>query len=357
VPGDDANVSFDNITASDTINVDAGSIIIPMPTTGATVPSAQLGTLSIGSGAEAALAAPSGTASHAVLILGALSLAGSSGSWKSQLDLAGNDLILHNGAAATIESQIAQGKNGNWTGQGIISSAAAADPSQFTTLGYLVNNNGSGQAIYGSATPLGLFDGISPAVTDLLIRDSYVGDANLDGIVDGSDYTRIDNGFHNHLTGWINGDFNYDGVVDGSDYTLIDNAYNKQNAVGTARPAFTTAAQSITAGAAWAPIKFQTGDAPGDDATAPTIALASGSVGGALLEDGIAVTSFAAPAGQSSVSFEDTDTQIGIPIPIASVAGITWVPQQQTSTAGTGIDTDAVTIEPLIDKPLINLIA
>ena len=40
----------------------------------------------------------------------------------------------------------------------------------------------------------------------------------------------IDNGYLNHLTGWYNGDFNYDGVVDGSDYTLIDNAFNSQGA-------------------------------------------------------------------------------------------------------------------------------
>jgi hypothetical protein len=32
------------------------------------------------------------------------------------------------------------------------------------------------------------------------------------------------------LTGWFNGDFNYDNVVDGSDYTLIDNTYNQQGA-------------------------------------------------------------------------------------------------------------------------------
>jgi hypothetical protein len=30
------------------------------------------------------------------------------------------------------------------------------------------------------------------------------------------------------MTGWANGDFNYDGVIDGSDYTLIDNAFNTQ---------------------------------------------------------------------------------------------------------------------------------
>ena len=60
------------------------------------------------------------------------------------------------------------------------------------------------------------------------MKYTYYGDANLDGKVDASDYSLIDNGYLNHLTGWYNGDFNYDGVINGSDYTLIDNAFNMQ---------------------------------------------------------------------------------------------------------------------------------
>jgi hypothetical protein len=30
------------------------------------------------------------------------------------------------------------------------------------------------------------------------------------------------------LTGWYNGDFNYDGVINGDDYTLIENAFSTQ---------------------------------------------------------------------------------------------------------------------------------
>ncbi len=60
------------------------------------------------------------------------------------------------------------------------------------------------------------------------MKYTYFGDANLDGMVNGSDYTLIDNGFNNNLTGWRNGDFNYDGIINGDDYTLIDNAFNTQ---------------------------------------------------------------------------------------------------------------------------------
>ena len=43
------------------------------------------------------------------------------------------------------------------------------------------------------------------------------------------------------LTGWFNGDFNYDGVINGSDYTLIDNAFNTQGAQLAAQIASPTA--------------------------------------------------------------------------------------------------------------------
>ena len=56
------------------------------------------------------------------------------------------------------------------------------------------------------------------------MKFTYVGDTNLDGKVDGTDYSRIDNGYLMNLTGWANGDFNFSGNVDGSDYLLIDNA-------------------------------------------------------------------------------------------------------------------------------------
>jgi len=64
------------------------------------------------------------------------------------------------------------------------------------------------------------------------VKYTYYGDANLNGTVDGSDYSLIDNGYTSHgtLTGWQNGDFNYDGAINGSDYTLMDNAFNTQGA-------------------------------------------------------------------------------------------------------------------------------
>ncbi|NVO20031.1 MAG: hypothetical protein HXX13_10045 [Bacteroidetes bacterium] len=51
----------------------------------------------------------------------------------------------------------------------------------------------------------------------------YAGDANLDGVVDGSDMAAIDNASTSILIGYQTEDVNGDGVVDGSDMAIIDN--------------------------------------------------------------------------------------------------------------------------------------
>jgi hypothetical protein len=152
--------------------------------------------------------------------MSSLSLTGS-----GTLDLNNNDLIIHNGNLTAVTGYIKSGygSGGNWQGVGIASSTAADDPTHLTSLGTILNTNRLGAPIYTT------FDGQSAVAGDVLVKYTYYGDANLDGQVDGSDYTLIDNGFNNHLTGWYNGDFNYDGTVDGSDYTLIDNAFNTQS--------------------------------------------------------------------------------------------------------------------------------
>jgi hypothetical protein len=156
-----------------------------------------------------------------------LSFAGTTGAWGGSLDLTDNDFVLEFSKVtfATVNSLVAQGYDGGkWDGQGISSSTAAADTTHLTAIGVIPNYS---RVFYGT----NLFDGTAILSTsDILLKYTYYRDANLDGRVDGSDYTRIDAGFASKgsLTGWYNGDFNYDGKVDGSDYTLIDNAFNRQ---------------------------------------------------------------------------------------------------------------------------------
>jgi fibronectin-binding autotransporter adhesin len=170
--------------------------------------------LSIAQGAQVTLA-NHGTNSDFIPVISSLSNSGT-------IDLTNNGLDIQNGSISTVNSQVQAAYNsGAWNGtnasSGVItSSLAASDTTHLTAVGV--------------ATNLTTFEGLSVSSSDVLVKYTYYGDANLDGAVDGSDYSMIDNGYLNGLTGWQNGDFNYDGVVDGSDYTLIDNSFNMQGA-------------------------------------------------------------------------------------------------------------------------------
>ena len=180
--------------------------------------------VTVGAGGKVALAGGT-AASRSVLVTSALSIAGSTGAWTGQLDLGGNDLIVHGGDLPTVTDQARSGFNlggtgGLFAGQGITSAKAAADAAHLTAVGVIANTTAAGGQLYTS------FDGQPVSASDVLVRYTYFGDTNLDGVVNASDYGRVDAGFVGHLSGWANGDFNYDGVVDGSDYALIDNAFN-----------------------------------------------------------------------------------------------------------------------------------
>jgi autotransporter-associated beta strand protein len=153
---------------------------------------------------------------HTALTINGLTDAGT-------IDLTDHDAVVRGSSLAAVVALKTQGR--------LISSTAASDTRHITALGIILNGG-----LYGSGTTNGLFDGVSPAATDVLVRYTYNGDANLNGQVDGSDYSLIDAGYISQrpgfngtvLNGWYNGDFNYDGVVDGSDYSLIDNAFSGQ---------------------------------------------------------------------------------------------------------------------------------
>jgi autotransporter-associated beta strand protein len=177
-----------------------------------------------------------GSGSQVVFGVGSLSISGSTNAWAGKLDLANNDLVAYRGSLSKITNQVKSGyAGGTWQGNGITSSAAAADTTHLTALG-VIQDTVDGVTTNG-AQLYTTFNGVAVYSNDVLIGYTYYGDANLDGQVDGLDYTQIDNAYLNNqtpgatqMTGWYNGDFNYDGIINGSDYTLIDNAFNAQGA-------------------------------------------------------------------------------------------------------------------------------
>ena len=62
----------------------------------------------------------------------------------------------------------------------------------------------------------------------MLLKTTYYGDTDFNGIVNFDDYSRTDAGFNSSRTGWFNGDFDMNDSVNFDDYSLIDLAFNTQ---------------------------------------------------------------------------------------------------------------------------------
>ena len=67
------------------------------------------------------------------------------------------------------------------------------------------------KSMYGQAA---LFAGEVIDTTAVLVKFTYYGDTDFNGVVDFDDYSRTDAGFNNNRTGWLNGDFDGNGNVD-----------------------------------------------------------------------------------------------------------------------------------------------
>ncbi len=62
---------------------------------------------------------------------------------------------------------------------------------------------------------------------DLLLKYTYIGDANLNGVVSFDDYIGMDNAFFGLVPnlGWATGDVNLDGAINFDDYSKVDQAF------------------------------------------------------------------------------------------------------------------------------------
>jgi hypothetical protein len=120
-----------------------------------------------------------------------------------------------------VENETAIGANfssGYWNGNtGIYSTSAANNPMRCTAVGE------------GTAFDEGLvgqyWGPYQLTNTDVLIRYTYYGDANLSGTVTSADLALVATNLGMNDARWEEGDFNYDGVVNASDYTLAVQCY------------------------------------------------------------------------------------------------------------------------------------
>lgn len=73
-------------------------------------------------------------------------------------------------------------------------------------------------------------------MNEILVKFTCMGDSDLSGSIDATDYSLIDNGYVNGLSGWINGDYDHSGAINATDYAWIDNSYvNQSGALGPMR--------------------------------------------------------------------------------------------------------------------------
>jgi len=140
------------------------------------------------------------------------------------LDLNDNALIVTGGSAS--RNAVLDLTSGYVKWGGIMSSINGP----FGGLAALVNDKGDGTALVGS------LGGQSIGVNDVIVKYTWNGDANIDGLVNADDYFQIDSGYISQNPGWYNGDFNYDNVINADDYFLIDSAFIGQTGpLATAR--------------------------------------------------------------------------------------------------------------------------
>jgi hypothetical protein len=152
------------------------------------------------------------------------------------LDVADNTLVLDYEGASTIGAfdgvaydgvtgMIARAYNFSaWDGPGLSTSMPQAAEG-LTTLA--VGEAADVIGVSGEQTTL--WHGVVVDATAVIVRYTYAGDMNLDGLVDAADYGAIDNWVQFPGTwGHGNGDLNFDGVIDAADYGVIDNSIQMQ---------------------------------------------------------------------------------------------------------------------------------
>lgn len=182
-------------------NIDgAGSTNVTAAGASLTANSIRQSSLMIGAGNSVTIAANSGASRLNTLSINAT----------GKLDLADNDLIVVNGNLAALTAQLRSGLDINSSygnGPGITSNAFATNPAGNTVLGVAPNSE------LGYTT----FAGQPVGANDVLIKYTYFGDADLNGVVDtATDFDLYITGMTSggSLHGWLFGDFDYNGAVD-----------------------------------------------------------------------------------------------------------------------------------------------
>jgi len=242
-----ATVDVNELTASGAVNISGGQLMtVQTVDVSGTVNvhsnakvvianSSEIGTLDVTTGATVTLTARTGsyaTSPARVLTVTTLFLGNTNGFATGTLDIKDNDMIVKDGDIGSWDGDEYTGlqgilqhslHNGAWDLPGIITSISTSSP--FTSIGIATASEVLG--IGSTATDnwvqgAGLTVGVTGS--DILLKYTYTGDANLDGVIASDDYFQIDShvGLNGSAFDYFNGDFNLDGNIDGDDYFFIN---------------------------------------------------------------------------------------------------------------------------------------
>ncbi len=130
----------------------------------------------------------------------------------SAMDLGDNTVIVNGASISSIEGYLQAGYNGgSWNGPGIFSSVVASQ----NALGGLQYGIGFASGSDGTHAVSTLSSG------QVELRYTLLGDANLDGTVNGSDFSILAANFGLGVTNWDQGNFLYGSSVNGSDFSAL----------------------------------------------------------------------------------------------------------------------------------------
>jgi hypothetical protein len=202
-------------------------------------------------GGTLALTAGGGTAGTSVISGGTLAISGG-----GALDINDHGMVIEYGSnpspvgdlsfvpnsgarsypANSIQAYAQSGiDNLNWDGPGINSSVAKNDSSGLTAVG-IVDENDLGiyptdYTVAGGGTGTWMGQSITDT-NNVLVRLTYYGDGNLDGVVNKLDVTALSQGYSGlaGYVGWSDGDYNYDGQINKNDVSLLAASYVFQGA-------------------------------------------------------------------------------------------------------------------------------
>jgi hypothetical protein len=180
------------------------------------------GTTTIGSGSTLQIAPHSPASSQS-----ALNISGT-----GAMDITDNTMTINYGTnnpspVSTIGGYIATGYNGGgWNGPGIVSSEVAA-------VNAAMGNSHLYAVGYADASDLAVAaDHFTPGT--VVIEPAIVGDANLDGVVNFSDFQLLAASFNQSNTSWDQGNFDYGAKTNFTDFQLLAANFNDSTSLDNA---------------------------------------------------------------------------------------------------------------------------